>query len=184
MNVKRPVTPEIIIGDQPSEEDLLECKYEGYAGVVNLRNDREPEQPLSTKAEGDKVRAMGMEYLHYGVGGAPLADPGVAGVCDFIDRLTGAGGKVLVHCRKGGRAMALVLIQQARAHGWTAAEAIDKGRAGPSGRWATQDDGRELPQPASLSIPPLYLDLWGEPRASGAISPGRDAGTRTWLGEG
>ena len=129
MNVKRPFTPEIIIGDQPSEEDLLECKYEGYAGLVNLRNDREPEQPLSTKAEGDKVRALGMEYLHYGVGGAPLADPGVAGVCDFIDRLTGAGGKVLVHCRKGGRAMALVLIQQARAHGWTAAEAIDKGRA-------------------------------------------------------
>ena len=165
MNVKRPVTPEIILGDQPSEEDLLECKYEGYAGVVNLRNDREPEQPLSTKAEGDKVCALGMEYLHYGVGGAPLADPGVAGVCDFIDRLTGAGGKVLVHCRKGGRAMALVLIQQARAHGWTAAEAIDKGRAGPSGRWATQDDGRELPQPASLSIPPLYPRFVG--RATG-----------------
>ena len=129
MNVKRPITPEIIIGDQPSEEDLLECKYEGYTGVVNLRNDREPEQPLSTKAEGNKVRALGMEYLHYGVGGAPLADPGVASVCDFIDRLAGGGGKVLVHCRKGGRAMALVLIQQARAQGWTAAEAIDKGRA-------------------------------------------------------
>ena len=128
MNVKRPITTAIIIGDQPSEEDLLECKYEGYAGVVNLRNDREPEQPLSTKAEGDKVRALGMEYLHYGVGGAPLADPGVAGVCGFIDRLAGGGGKVLVHCRKGGRAMALVLIQQARAQGWTAAEAIDKGR--------------------------------------------------------
>ena len=28
------------------------------------------------------------------------------------------------------------------------------------------------------------LDLWGEPWACGAISPGRDAGTRTWLGEG
>ena len=55
MNVKRPVTPEIIIGDQPSEEDLLECKYEGCQGVVDLRaNDREPEQPLSTKAEGDE----------------------------------------------------------------------------------------------------------------------------------
>ncbi len=114
MNVKKPVTPEIIIGDQPSEEDLLECKYEGIAGLVNLRNDNEPEQPLSTGAEGDKVRALGMEYLHYGVGGAPLADPGVAGVCDFIDRHTGAGHKVLVHCRKGGRAVALVLIQQAR----------------------------------------------------------------------
>ena len=129
MNVKKPVTPCITIGDQPTEDDLLDCKYEGYAGVVNLRNDGEPEQPLSTSAKGDRVRAVGMEYLHYGVGGKPLADPGVSEVCDFIDRLTGEGGKVLVHCRKGGRAMALVLIQQARAQGWTAAEAIEKGRA-------------------------------------------------------
>ncbi len=126
MNVKRPVTPRIIIGDQPSEADLLECKHEGYSGVVNLRNNGEPEQPLSPAAEGDKVRSLGMEYHHLGVGGAPLADPGVTEVCDFIDRLTGAGGKVLVHCRKGGRAMALVLIQQARAQGWTSAEAINK----------------------------------------------------------
>jgi len=63
------------------------------------------------------------------VGGTPLANPGVAEVCDFIDRLAGGGGKILVHCRKGGRAMALVLLQQARAHGWTAAEATEKGRA-------------------------------------------------------
>ena len=59
MNVKKTITPEIVIGDQPSAEDLLECKYEGYSGVVNLRNDREPEQPLSTSAEGDKVRGAG-----------------------------------------------------------------------------------------------------------------------------
>jgi uncharacterized protein (TIGR01244 family) len=129
MNVKKPVTPQITIGDQPTEDDLLECKYEGYTGIVNLRNDGEPEQPLSTTAEGDRVRAVGMEYLHYGVGGKPLADPGVTEVCDFIDRLAGEGGKVLVHCRKGGRAMALVLIQQARAQGWSSEEALAKGRA-------------------------------------------------------
>ena len=129
MNVKRPITPGITIGDQPTEDDILECKYEGYSGVVNLRNDGEPEQPLSTGAEGERVRAVGLEYLHYGVGGKPLADPGVSEVCDFIDRLTAEGGKVLVHCRKGSRAVALVLIQQARAQGWTAAEAIEKGRA-------------------------------------------------------
>jgi uncharacterized protein (TIGR01244 family) len=129
MNVKKPVTPQITIGDQPTEDDLLECKYEGYTGVVNLRNDGEPEQPLSTTAEGDRVRAVGMEYVHFGVGGKPLADSGVTEVCDFIDRLAGEGGKVLVHCRKGGRAMALVLIQQARAQGWTSEEAIARGRA-------------------------------------------------------
>ena len=91
-----------LIGDQPTEQDLLDCKYEGYAGVVNLRNDGEPEQPMSTTAEGDRVRAVGMEYLHHGVGGRPLADPGVSEVCDFIDRLSAEGSKVLVHCRKGG----------------------------------------------------------------------------------
>jgi uncharacterized protein (TIGR01244 family) len=128
MNVKRPITPAITIGDQPTEEELAAFRDEGYVGVVNLRHDGEPEQPLSTAEEGSKVRELGMEYLHYGVGGAPLADAGVSSVSDFIDRLTTADGKVLVHCRKGGRAMALVLLQQARAHGWSAGEAIEKGR--------------------------------------------------------
>lgn len=129
MNVKKPVTAQITIGDQPTEEDLLECSYEGFVGVVNLRHDGEPEQPLSTRAEGDRVQALGMRYLHHGVGGAPLTDPGVSEVCDFIDELTTEGKKVLVHCRKGARAVALVLIQQARAHGWSASEAIEQGRA-------------------------------------------------------
>ena len=129
MNVKRPITPAITIGDQPTEEDLASLRGEGYVGVINLRHDGEPEQPLSTVEEGAKVRDLGLEYLHYGVGGAPFADPGVSNVVDFIDRLTAGDGKVLVHCRKGGRAMALVLLQQARAHGWSAAEALDKGRA-------------------------------------------------------
>src|SRR5262249_489817 len=128
MNVKKPITERITIGDQPTEDDLLECKYEGYSGVVNLRNDGEPEQPISTSSEGERVRALGMEYLHFGVGGGPMADPGVAEACGFIDRLSGGEGNVLVEGRKGGGAMALVLIQQARLHGWGAQEAIEKGR--------------------------------------------------------
>jgi protein tyrosine phosphatase (PTP) superfamily phosphohydrolase (DUF442 family) len=91
---------------------------------VNLRNDGEPEQPLGTSAEGEKVRALGMDYLHMGVGGAPLSESGVKSVCDFID----TQGKVMVHCRKGGRAAAIVLIHQARANHWSAAEASAKGR--------------------------------------------------------
>ena len=45
----------------------------------------------------------------------------------FLDKH--AGDRVLVHCRKGGRAAALVLIQQARANGWSATEAMEKGQA-------------------------------------------------------
>ncbi len=75
MNVKQAVTDTITIGDQPDEGDLRALKKEGYVGVVNLRNDGEPEQPLGTTAEGDVVRALGLDYLHVGVGAAP-AEPG------------------------------------------------------------------------------------------------------------
>ena len=124
MMFERAITGAITIGDQPSEADLVRLKAEGYTGVVNLRNDGEPEQPLGVAAEGEKVKALGMGYLHMCVGGSPLAELGVREVCNFID----AQGKVLVHCRKGGRAAAVVLIHQARANGWGAAEAAAKGR--------------------------------------------------------
>jgi uncharacterized protein (TIGR01244 family) len=122
---RRPITPNLAIGDQPTEADLEALRREGYVGVVNLRNDGEPEQPLSTAAEGERVRALGMDYLHYGVGGAPLSEPGVGAVGDFLDRH--AQDKVLVHCRKGGRAEALVLLHRAKAEGWSPAEALAKG---------------------------------------------------------
>lgn len=127
MNVKRAITPYVTIADQPTEDDLHALKAEGYAGVVNLRNDGEPEQPLSTAAEGEKVRALGLDYLHYGVGSAPLSESGVQSVVDFLARH--ASEKVLVHCRKGARAAALVLLDQAQRQGWTADEAVDKGKA-------------------------------------------------------
>lgn len=129
MQFERPITSNITLGDQPTEDDLARLKREGYVGVVNLRNPGEPEQPLGPAEEGEKVRGLGMEYLHYGVGGAPLAESGVTSVCDFVDRLAVGSGKVLVHCRKGGRAMALALIQQARANGWKPEETLARGKA-------------------------------------------------------
>jgi len=129
MNVKRPITATITVGDQPTEQDLDQLKREGYSGVVNLRNEGEPEQPMSPAQEGEKVRALGMEYLHYGVGAAPPSAQGVTSVCDFVDRHAQGSQKVLIHCRKGGRALALLLLQQARANGWGADEAIARGKA-------------------------------------------------------
>jgi len=129
MNVKRAVTATITVGDQPTEADLEQLKHEGYVGVVNLRNDGEPEQPMSTSDEGNKARALGMDYLHYGVGAAPLSEPGVTAVCDFLDEHAQGSNKVLLHCRKGGRAVALLLLQQARAQKWSADQVFAKGKA-------------------------------------------------------
>jgi uncharacterized protein (TIGR01244 family) len=129
MNVKRAVTPSITIGDQPTEADLSQLKQEGYTGVVNLRNDGEPEQPMSTMEEGNTVRALGMDYVHHGVGSAPLTVQGVTTVCDFIDKHSQGQEKVLVHCRRGPRAIALLLLQQARAQKWTNDQVFAKGKA-------------------------------------------------------
>jgi uncharacterized protein (TIGR01244 family) len=128
MNVKRPITATIVVGDQPTEADLEQLKREGFTGVVNLRNDGEPEQPFSTTEEGNKIRALGMEYLHYGVGSMPLTVQGVTAVCDFVDTHSQGSEKVLVHCRRGGRAIALLLLQQARAQKWTTSEVFAKGK--------------------------------------------------------
>jgi uncharacterized protein (TIGR01244 family) len=128
MNVKRPVTAAITVGDQPTEADLTELKREGYTGVVNLRNEGEPDQPMSPMDEGNKVRALGMDYVHYGVGSAPLTVQGVKAVCDFIDEHSQEPEKVLVHCRRGPRGIALLLLQQARAQKWNNAEVFAKGK--------------------------------------------------------
>jgi uncharacterized protein (TIGR01244 family) len=129
MNYMRAVTPEVVIGDQPTEADLAEFKKQGFSGVVNLRNDGEPDQPMNTVQEGEKARALGLDYLHYGVGSAPLTHQGVTAVCDFIAQHGKGASKVLVHCRRGPRAVALVLLQQARANTWSASEVISKGKA-------------------------------------------------------
>ena len=126
-SISRPISPTISIAGQPTDDDLRDLKDEGYVAVVNLRNDGEPEQPIGTAEEGELARSIGLDYFHYGVGAAPLSEEGVAGFCEFLD--AHSGGKVLVHCRSGGRAAALLLIHQAMANGWTAAEAISKGEA-------------------------------------------------------
>ena len=127
MKQKRQISPAIAVADQPTAADLEALKEEGYAAVVNLRQDGEPDQPMGTAAEGEVVRALGMDYLHLGVGSAPLTKEGVGAFCGFMDRH--ASDRVLVHCRKGSRASALVLLRRALAEGWSPEEVAAKGQA-------------------------------------------------------
>ena len=83
---------------------------------------------MNPSQEGEKARALGLDYLHYGVGGAPLSESGVTAVCDFIEQHTQGANKVLVHCRRGPRAIALVLLQQAREQ-VERSEVVAKGKA-------------------------------------------------------
>lgn len=128
MTFRKHIRPTVAVADQPTEDDLRTLKEEGFVGVVNLRREGEPEQPLSPAEEGEKARALGMDYLHYPVGGEPLTTEGVNGVRDFIDAHE-KKGKVLVHCRKGGRAAGLLLIDSALREGWKEDEVFERGKA-------------------------------------------------------
>ncbi len=119
MDVKQYLTPTIMIGDQPTKADLAELKSLGFVGVVNLRNDGEPEQPIAPSREGELARELGLEYLHLGVGAVPLEESGVAAVSDFLTRHAQGPDQVLVHCRRGGRAVMLVLLHFAKVNGWS-----------------------------------------------------------------
>jgi uncharacterized protein (TIGR01244 family) len=126
MNFQRAVPPNLIIADQPTATDLEALQVQGFVGIVNLRNDGEPEQPISTTAEAEKAKALGLDYIHMGVGSAPLLEQDVDRVCRFID--DHKEGKILVHCRKGGRAAAVALLYNALSHGWQPAETAAKGK--------------------------------------------------------
>lgn len=127
MNQVRAITPNLTVADQPTEADLESLSQQGYRAVANLRNDGEPDQPMSTSQEGEQVHRLGMDYLHFGVGSAPLNPDGVAAFSEFLDRH--AADKVLVHCRKGGRAAALVALHRALSEGWPPDEFDAKARA-------------------------------------------------------
>lgn len=124
---ERTITEAISVADQPTEADLEGLKGRGFAGVVNLRHDGEPDQPLGPEAEGQRAKALGLDYLHCPTSGNELTEEGVDRVVRFLD--SHPEGKVLVHCRKGGRAAAVVLLHQAMKHGWGPGEAREQGEA-------------------------------------------------------
>src|SRR5512134_3543102 len=64
MNCK-PVSPRISVADtQPARDALATLAQEGYAAVVNLREEGEADERMSPAEEGEAVRACGMTYLH------------------------------------------------------------------------------------------------------------------------
>ena len=127
MDTLRTISPTIAIAGQPTEADLQTLKDRGFTAVINLRNEGEPDQPMGPAAEAVVAQRLGLDYIHFGVSNHPISPEGLAEVSAFLNRH--ADELVLVHCRSGGRASAILLLHEARKHGWSAIEAVEKGRA-------------------------------------------------------
>ena len=121
------VRPDLEIAGQPTLEDLEALKLEGFTGLVNLRRDGEPDQPIDPAAEAELAARIGLDAIHLPVGGAPIDAATVAALDAFLDRHK--DGRVLIHCKQGGRAAGLALIHLARSQGWPPEDAIERARA-------------------------------------------------------
>lgn len=97
------------LAGQPSEAGLRWSAQQGVGLVINLRTLEEIGQEVGYDEEGT-ARELGLAFLH-----VPVASPDKIAPADaarIAAALEAAGGAVLLHCRSGARARAM--LEQAR----------------------------------------------------------------------
>jgi len=97
------VGDDMFISGQPTERALRDLRGQGVTTVVNLRT---PEE-MSTRVSFDEaalVKNLGMEYVYVPVRGNAEFPYSPAAVKSFAAAMSGAKGKVLLHCTIAWRA--------------------------------------------------------------------------------
>lgn len=117
------VDEKVTVSSQPTEEELRELADRGYEAVMNLRTDGEEEQPLQPDEEGDLVEELGLEYRHFPVSPEGLEE---SLVDRFRHELEEIAKPVLVHCRRGKRSGAMVMMDRAVEKDMSGEETLEK----------------------------------------------------------
>jgi uncharacterized protein (TIGR01244 family) len=97
------VGSDVFISGQPTERGLRNLRSQGVTTVVNLRT---PEE-MSSRVPFDEaalVKNLGMEYVYLPVRGNAAFPYSPATVKSFAAAMSGAKGKVLLHCTVAWRA--------------------------------------------------------------------------------
>jgi uncharacterized protein (TIGR01244 family) len=97
------VGDDVFISGQPTEQALRDLKGRGVTTVVNLRSPEEMTKRVSFD-EAALVKSLGMEYVYVPVRGTADFPYSPAAVKSFATAMTGAKGKVLLHCTVAWRA--------------------------------------------------------------------------------
>ena len=96
------VGDDVFISGQPTEQGLRELRAQGVTTVVNLRSP--PEMSRVPFDEAALVKELGMEYVYLPMRGTPELPSSPAAVKSFAAAMSGAKGKVLLHCTIAWRA--------------------------------------------------------------------------------
>lgn len=97
------VGDDVFISGQPTEQGLRDLRAQGVTTVVNLRSPEEMTKRVSFD-EAALVKSLGMEYVYVPVRGNAEFPYSPAAVKSFATAMTGAKGKVLLHCTVAWRA--------------------------------------------------------------------------------
>lgn len=115
------INDDITVGSQPTEEQIEQLSQQGFKTIVNFRTAGEEEQPLAPDAEGEKVKAMGMEYFHHPVSTKSM---GAEQVDQFREIYPTLPKPVYAHCKSGKRAGAMVMMNIACESGMSGEETV------------------------------------------------------------
>jgi uncharacterized protein (TIGR01244 family) len=136
---------QVTVGPQPSEQDIQQLSGQGFKTVANFRTEGEEEQPISPDAEGEKVKAAGMEYLHIPVS---MDSMGPELVDQFREKYPDLPKPVFAHCKSGKRAGAMVMMNMAVEHGMTGEQTLQK----------AEEMGFECDKPELMEFVKNYVD--------------------------
>ena len=117
------INDKVTVGPQPSENEIQHLSQQGFKTVVNFRTEGEDEQPLSPDAEGEKVKAAGLKYLHIPVS---MKSMGPELVDQFREKYSELPEPVFAHCKSGKRAGAMVMMHMAVEKGMSGEETLQK----------------------------------------------------------
>ena len=139
------ISDQVTVGAQPSEDQIQQLGTQGFKSVVNFRTEGEEDQPLSPKAEGEKVKAAGMTYLHVPVS---MKSMGPEQVDQFREQYAALPKPVFAHCKSGKRAGAMVMMHMAVEQGMTGEQTIQQ----------AEKMGFECDQPELKEFVKSYVD--------------------------
>jgi len=111
--------PGVLVGGQPTDDDLAEMAEKGYRTVVNLRSEAE----VAETGEPGKVDALGMRYVSIPMaGGDGFTEENAAS----LEKVLADSGSypLLVHCASGNRVGGLLALRAYHFLGADASEAL------------------------------------------------------------
>jgi len=139
------ISDQVTVGAQPSEDQLQQLGKQGFKSVVNFRTEGEEDQPISPKAEGEKVQSAGMTYLHVPVS---MKAMGPELVDQFREKYAALPKPVFAHCKSGKRAGAMVMMHVA----------VEQGMTGEQTLQQAKEMGFECDQPQLEQFVRQYVD--------------------------